>query len=60
MRTVKVTAYAVVVIAVLVVVAYVVGVRTYGIPGQTLNGGVTLGRCGVEVWGIPGTFCDVD
>lgn len=42
------------------VVAYVTGVRTYGTPGETENGGFTYGRCGVEIWPSVGHFCDVD
>lgn len=35
-------------------------VGTYGTPGVTLNGGVTFGDCGIEVWGEPGPFCGND
>lgn len=42
------------------VVAMLLGVREYGVPGQTLNGGVTWGDCGFELWGDPGHFCAVD
>jgi hypothetical protein len=33
------------------------GVRSYGTPFRTLNGGITYGQCGIEVWGEPGHFC---
>ena len=41
------------------------GLQTYGTPGVTLNGGVVWitapGHCaGVELWGAPGYFVDVD
>lgn len=41
-------------------IAAALGVREYGTPGVTENGGITYGRCGIELWGIPGHFCDVD
>jgi hypothetical protein len=36
------------------------GVREYGVPGKTQNGGITYGNCGVELWGEPGHFCNND
>lgn len=47
-------------LGVLVILTYVVltfNLRWYGTPGQTQNGGITYGQCGVEIWGEPGHFC---
>ncbi len=41
-------------------VSLLAGLREYGIPGITQNGGITYGRCGIELWGSPGHFCDQD
>lgn len=35
-------------------------VRFYGTPFVTLNGGITYGDCGVEIWGVPGHYCGQD
>jgi hypothetical protein len=44
--------------AVTLVMAVTTGlVGWYGQPGTTLNGGVTVGDCGFELWGQPGPFC---
>lgn len=49
-------------IAALLLTAFFVGmcVRTYGVPGQTQNGGYVVTvpgfSGGVEIWGTPGVF----
>ena len=49
-------------IALLLVTAFFVGMccRTYGVPGQTENGGVIVSTPwfagGIEIWGHPGFF----
>lgn len=39
--------------------AYALGMRTYGTPFSTQNGGITYGQCGIEIWGPDGAghFC---
>lgn len=53
-------AAAVTAVAIVIGGAALAGVRTYGTPGETLNGGITYGACGIEVWGTPGHFCGND
>lgn len=48
-----------------VVLVTAAALHTYGEPGVTLNGGVYVNLpgghwCGVEVFGTPGVFCDVN
>lgn len=33
------------------------GLREYGVPFSTQNGGITYGQCGIEIWGQPSHFC---
>lgn len=45
------------IVAAVVAAAYLLGVREYGTPFETRNGGITYGNCGIEIWGTPGHFC---
>lgn len=49
-----------IIVVALFIAALVTGeLGTYGLPGRTQNAGITVdhGRCGVELYGSPGTFC---